>query len=293
VTKVFCFGLGYSAQAFARVCLSRGWAVAGTTRSEEKARQMAAGGIEAFVFDGDMPSLSLSKAIAQATHIVVSIAPDTTGDPVLRHYAQELAHSTTVGWVGYLSTVGVYGNHHGAWVDEETAVAPVSERSIRRIEAENAWLDFALFAEKKLQIFRLAGIYGPGRSAIDKIKAGKARRLIKPGQVFNRIHVDDIAATLIAGLNQPQQTGLFNVADDWPAPPQDVIAFASQLMGQPVPPGMPFETADLTPMARSFYSENKRVRNLKIKRLLGVELSYPTYKEGMAALADGDKMSSF
>ena len=283
--NVFCFGLGYSATAFAHLCKTQGWALAGTTRSEDKALKLTAHGIEAMVFTGKEASSDVQAAVAKATHVVVSIAPDDSGDPVLNHYSTDLARNKQLKWIGYLSTVGVYGNHNGVWVDENTTVAPVSERSVRRVEAEKMWFDFAKDYAIPLQIFRLAGIYGPGRSAIEKINSGKARRLIKPGQVFNRIHVTDIAATLLAGLQKPEQTGLFNVTDDMPAPPQDVIAFAARLLNRPVPPDIPFETARLSQMARSFYGENKRVRNEKIKRLLGVKLSYPTYKEGLASIA--------
>lgn len=284
--KVFCFGLGYSATAFAQRCKARGWPVAGTTRTQDKARLLAANGIEAHIFTGDAPSQTVSRAIAEATHVVVSIAPDINGDPVLRHHVDDLAQSTKLRWLSYLSTIGVYGNRDGAWIDETATVMPLSQRSMRRVAAENAWLEFARAKAIPLQIFRLAGIYGPGRSAIDKIIAGTARRLIKPGQVFNRIHVDDITETLIAGLERPQHTGFFNVTDDLPAPPQDVVEFAAQILHYPVPPDIEFETADLSPMARSFYSENKRVKNSKIRDLLQVKLLYPTYKEGLTAVAE-------
>ncbi|MEN2494979.1 MAG: hypothetical protein TECD_00890 [Hyphomicrobiaceae bacterium hypho_1] len=283
--RVLCFGLGYSASIFASICKTRGWYVSGTTRSEKKAHAYSSLGIEASVFNSNERSAFLDDTIAQATHIVISIAPDCNGDPVLRHYAQQIAQSTTLFWIGYLSTVGVYGNHNGAWVDEDTAVNPVSERSFHRITAENAWLNLTKSTRKTLQVFRLSGIYGPGRSAIDKINSGSARRLIKPGQVFNRIHVFDIAETLLAGINKPQYSGIFNVTDDLPAPPQDVIAFAARLLGKPIPEGIPFDEANLSPMARSFYAENKRVRNFKIKKKLEVSLSYPSYKKGLVSIS--------
>ncbi|HFB2048438.1 MAG TPA: Protein YeeZ [Hyphomicrobiaceae bacterium MAG_BT-2024] len=292
MTKVFFFGLGYSASFFARICIAHGFKVFGTARSESKVSTLRTAGIEAFGFNSNRPTICLDNTIAQATHIVISIAPDKNGDPVLKHYAKQISESKKISWIAYLSTIGVYGNHYGAWIDENTVVAPASERSVHRLNAENAWINLARSAGKSLQIFRLSGIYGPGRSAIDKINTGKARRLIKPGQVFNRIHVHDIATTLLAGIKKPQCTGIFNVADDLPAPPQDVIAFAAQLLGKPIPDSIPFSDADLSPMARSFYNENKRVRNCKIKQMLEVKLNYPTYEDGLTDIVTNNRISS-
>ncbi|MEM6498268.1 MAG: SDR family oxidoreductase, partial [Pseudomonadota bacterium] len=226
----------------------------------------------------------LQQSLKRATHILVSAGPDDDGDPVLRACSKAIAELQATRWIGYLSTVGVYGDHDGAWVDEATELRPKSQRSIRRVAAENAWLAFAEGKRWSLQVFRLAGIYGPGRSAVDKLKSGTARRLIKPGQVFNRIHVEDIANVLTAGVAREERVGIFNVTDDEPAPPQDVVAYAAELMNLPEPPDLPFETADLSPMARSFYSENKRCKNDRIKGELGARLDYPTYREGLAAL---------
>ncbi len=285
MTRLLCFGCGYSGRAFASKWRAAGHRVIGTTRSETRAADLEAAGIKPLLFDGLTRGEDVAGAIADATHILISIAPGSEGDAVLAHHRQDLARSDALTWLGYLSTVGVYGNHDGAWVDETTPVKPVSQRSIQRVAAEQAWQDAATAHGFPLQIFRLSGIYGPGRSPLDRLRAGTARRLIKPGQVFNRIHVDDIAATLLAAAAAPDTPGIYNVTDDLPAPPQDVVAYAASLIGAEVPPDIPFETADLTPMARSFYGENKRVGNARIKRDLGVRLTYPTYREGLAAIA--------
>lgn len=281
---LFCFGMGYSARVFARRCLDTGWRVTGTSRSSEGVDRIRAGGADGIVFDGREANAELLASLASATHVLVSAGPDEDGDPVLRACAGAMAELRALEWVGYLSTVGVYGDHDGAWVDEATEVRPKSQRSLRRIAAENAWAEFARDKNWSLQVFRLAGIYGPGRSAVEKLRRGTARRLIKSGQVFNRIHVGDIANVLCAGIARPSIAGIFNVTDNEPAPPQDVVAYAAQLLGLPVPPDAPFESADLSPMARSFYSENKRCSNHKIKAILSAKLDYPTYREGIAAL---------
>ncbi len=281
---LFCFGMGYSARVFARRCREQGWEITGTSRTADGVERIRTSGAEGLLFDGQASSPELLQSLQRATHILVSAGPDDDGDPVLRACASAIADLQAARWIGYLSTVGVYGDHNGAWVDEATEVRPKSQRSIRRVAAESAWLTFAENQSWSLQVFRLAGIYGPGRSAVDKLRSGTARRLIKPGQVFNRIHVEDIASVLAAGLAHEERAGIFNVTDDEPAPPQDVVAYAAQLMGLPEPPDLSFETADLSPMARSFYSENKRCRNDKIKVELGVQLDYPTYREGLAAL---------
>jgi len=285
MTRLLCFGHGYSAGAFAANCVENGWHVSGTTRSNARVDQIKATGTEPLLFNGTEASPAVSASVANATHILVSIAPGSNGDAVLRYHLDGLGRSSNLQWVGYLSTVGVYGNHNGGWIDEQTPPAPTSERSKHRMAAERAWQEFCGSKAIPLQIFRLSGIYGPGRSAIDKLAAGSARRLIKPGQVFNRIHVGDIAGALAAGTANPRATGIFNVTDDLPAPPQDVVQFAAELTGHAVPPDVDFETADLTPMARSFYAENKRVGNGKIKRELGMTFKYPTYREGIAAIA--------
>lgn len=221
--------------------------------------------------------------------MLVSVPPGDAGDPVLRHHRNDLAALKPRSLV-YLSTVGVYGDHGGAWVDETSECRPVSKRSRQRLAAEAGWRLFSKETGIPVAIVRLAGIYGPGRGPFEKIRDGTARRIVKPGQVFNRIHVDDIAATVDAALSQAA-AGLYNSADDEPAPPQDVLAFAAGLAGVPPPPEVAFEDAELTPMARSFYGESKRVRNDKLKRALGVRLAYPTYREGLRAVLRAEQGS--
>ncbi|WP_067336892.1 SDR family oxidoreductase [Stappia indica] len=281
--RLFVFGLGYSADAFVRRISSRCEKITATTRSEEKAARLAERGIAPVLFDGTAPSEAVRAALADATHVLVSIAPGEAGDPVLAHHAADLA-AARPNWVGYLSTVGVYGNHDGGWVDEETPCRPVSRRSRQRVEAEEAWLAFAADHDVPVQIFRLSGIYGPGRNAFMNFEKGTARRLIKPGQVFNRIHVEDIAGALEAAVEAAPVTRIFNVTDDEPAPPQDVVSYAAELLGVAPPPEQDFETAELSPMARSFYGENKRVSNERVKRELGYTFRYPDYRTALTAL---------
>lgn len=266
-------GHGYSAAALARLLLAEGWTVAGTTRSAEKARALQAAGITPILWPGD-----LTEALAKATHILASAAPDTGGDPFLRA-APQIAGARAE-WVGYLSTTAVYGDHKGGWVDEDTPPNPASERGRWRVMAEDQWRATGL----PVHVFRLAGIYGPGRGPFEKVRNGTARRIVKPGQVFGRIHVDDIAQTLCASIARPDPGATYNLTDDDPAPPEDVIAEAARLLGLPIPPAIPFEQAELTPMARSFYGESKRVGNGRIKRDLGVTLRHPDYRSGLAAL---------
>src|SRR5262245_5161722 len=280
--RLFCFGYGYSADGLARRLSPRNLAVAGTRRT--LAEPVEPGAVLA-VYKGDAPSSVVRGLLQGSTHVLVSIPPDIEGDVVLRHYRDDLAGLPDLAWIGYLSTVGVYGDHKGAWVDEESPTVPVSERSLRRLEAEQAWLDFAGEIGKRVDVFRLSGIYGPGRSVLDSLKAGTARCIVKPGQVFNRIHVDDIARVLAAAIDKDTGHRVFNVSDDEPATPEDVVAYAAELLGVPAPPAVPFEEAGLTGMAASFWAECKRVRNARIRRDLGVELLYPTYREGLRALA--------
>ena len=284
---LLCIGMGYSARALARRLAATGWHVAGSSTSEAGALRVQAEGWDAVRFDGTSNGGEpMHQAISNATHLVVSAAPGESGDPVLRQLASALTRAPDLAWIGYLSTVGVYGDHQGAWVDEATHVRPTSVRSRQRVEAENAWLDFANSSGRRVQIFRLSGIYGPGRSAIDNLRAGTARRIIKPGQVFNRIHVDDIAGALAAAMAKPgAQHTIYNVTDDEPAPPQEVVEYAAKLLGLPVPPDIAFAEAPLSPMGLSFYGENKRVANQRIRSDLGYALRYPTYREGMSAIA--------
>ena len=272
-------GHGYSARALAARLIAQGWHVIGTTRDPATCATLRAEGVEPLLWSAD-----LAPALARATHLLSSIAPDAGGDPALRRYGPELAAAPLV-WAGYLSTTGVYGDHRGGWVDEETALAPTTERGIQRVAAEAAWRALGL----PLHIFRLAGIYGPGRGPFAKVRDGTARLIVKPGQVFSRIHVDDIAAVIAASIRNPRPGAVYNVCDDDPAPPQDVIAHAAALLGLPPPPAVPFAGAEMSAMARSFYAESKRVRNTRIKTELGITLRYPDYRAGLAALLAAEK----
>ncbi|KUJ73610.1 SDR family oxidoreductase [Ruegeria profundi] len=277
---LFSFGHGYSAQALSRLLSPQGWTIRGTTRDPAQFHTIRASGAEPFVWPGQSPDLN------GVTHLLISTAPNAEGDPVLAVLKEEIAaRAAQFQWVGYLSTTAVYGDHQGAWVDESTPAAPTAKRGRWRLEAEQQWLGIP---ELPVHIFRLAGIYGPGRGPFSKLKRVGMRRIIKPGQVFSRIHVADIAQVLAASMAAPNPGAVYNVCDDEPVPPQDVIAYAAELQGLPLPPAVPFDEADLTPMARSFYSENKRVRNDRIKDELGVRLLYPDYRKGLQALmSDG------
>jgi nucleoside-diphosphate-sugar epimerase len=287
--RLFCFGLGYSALHLARRLRKDGWHIAGTARTAEGAAAFAREGVAPLVFDGTRPGAGVREALQEATHVLVSVPPDAAGDPVLEHHAADIAAATSVGWIGYLSTVGVYGDRGGAWVDEDSSTNPTSERSRRRVAAEEAWRAFGNREHKRVQIFRLAGIYGPGRSAIDRLRAGTAQRIVKPGQVFNRVHVDDIARVLHAAMTRTGSFAVYNVADDEPAPPQDVIAYAARLLQLPFPPEIAIEEAELSPMAMSFYVENKRISNARLRADLGVELEFPSFREGLRAILEGER----
>ena len=285
--RLFCFGLGYSALALAPRLLAEGWAVAGTTRSPDKADRLADKGIEVYLFDRDRPLDDPAGALAGTSHLLSSAPPDGKGDPVLDHHRADIAALESLAWLGYLSTTGVYGDRGGDWVDEESELAPTGERGRRRVAAEEAWLELWELDGLPVHLFRLAGIYGPGRSALDTVRAGRAQRIDKPGQVFSRIHVDDIATVLRASMARPRPGAAYNLCDDEAAPPQDVIAYACELLGREPPPLVPFDRAELSEMGRSFYRDNKRVSNARIKDELGVTLAYPTYREGLQALLVG------
>jgi nucleoside-diphosphate-sugar epimerase len=267
-------GHGYSAGRLAATL--PGWRVLGTTRSAAGATALRADGIEPVDWDD---AAAVGAAARAASHVLVSLPPGAEGDPALLRHGAALA-AARPDWVGYLSTTGVYGDRQGGWVDEAAALAPVTERGRRRVAAEAAWAATGL----PLHVFRLPGIYGPGRSAFDRLRDGTARRVVKPGQVFSRIHVDDLATVLAASIARPSPGRAYNVADDEPAPPQEVIAFAASLLGVPAPPEEDFAAADLSPMARSFYAESKRVANRRIKEELGVRLAYPDYRAGLRAI---------
>ena len=275
--SLFCFGLGYSAEALARRWLERGWEVAGTARDASRLAELEAMDIEAIAFDRSRPLPA--DALEDATHLLISVPPDAEGDPVLDMAETQIkAALPSLRWIGYLSTTGVYGDHQGALVDEATALNPNASRSRRRAEAEVRWR--ALGAH----IFRLAGIYGPGRSALDDVRAGLAKRIVRPGQIFSRIHVEDIATVLEASMLHPRPGAIYNVCDDEPAPSAEVVAHACALLGVEPPPEIPFDEAHLSPMALSFWADNKRVSNQLMHDELRVRLAYPSYREGLKSL---------
>lgn len=275
-------GHGYSAQALAARLRPQGWRIIGTTRSAEKAERLRAQGAEPLIWPGD----DLGPALAQADAVLLSIAPDAAGDPVFNAHAAQIA-AARPGWIGYLSTTGVYGDHGGGWVDEDTPLTPGTRRGEQRVLAERQWQGLAAAHDLPLHIFRLAGIYGPGRGPFSKVRDGTARRIIKPDQIFSRIHVEDIAQVLDASIQRPDPGAIYNVCDDDPTPPEDVLAHAAELLGLPIPPAIPIDEAEMNPMQRSFYAESKRVRNERLARDLGVKLRYPSYREGLAALLAG------
>jgi nucleoside-diphosphate-sugar epimerase len=279
------FGLGYSALALAMRLKAKGWSIAGTCRGEDKRAELTAQGITAFLFDRSRPLENARTAFAGTTHLLNSVPPDTYGDTVIDAHAQDIAALPTLRWAGYLSTTGVYGDRGGDWIDENAGLHPTGPRGRARVDAERAWLDL-LRVGVPVHLFRLAGIYGPGRSALDTVRNGTAKRIVKPGQVFSRIHVEDIASVIEASMARPNPGAAYNVCDDDPAPPQDVIAYACALLGREPPPEIPYDEAapGMSEMARSFYMDSKRVSNTRIKTELGVKLAYPDYRTGLKAL---------
>jgi nucleoside-diphosphate-sugar epimerase len=278
---LLCFGFGYSAQALVRA-LGPGWSITGTSRGGEAPSASAGANVRCLRFDRDHPLEP--AAFAGVTHVLLSVPPDEVCDPVFDRHRDDIAAIPGLAWLGYLSTTGVYGNRDGGWVDESAELRPSGPRGRRRVAAEAAWLDLWRTRNVPVHVFRLAGIYGPGRSPFDALRAGAARRIDKPGQLFSRIHVDDIAQVLMASIARPRPGAVYNVCDDEPAASADVIAHAAELLGVPVPPLVPFDGAELSPMARSFYADNKRVSNALIKREFGTALRYPNYRDGLAAI---------
>jgi nucleoside-diphosphate-sugar epimerase len=281
MSALFCFGLGYSAGFLAQELAGEGWRIAGTSRD-------GAAGAEGFAvhrFCRGAPLADPAAALAGTTHLLVSIPPDAAGDPVLAEHGGDIAALRGLSWLGYLSTTGVYGDRGGGWVDETSALSPSGERGRRRVAAEAGWLELHRRHGLPVHVFRLAGIYGPGRNALETVREGRAQRIDKPGQVFSRVHVADLVQALRASMARPNPGAVYNVCDDDPAPPEAVIAYACRLLGLSPPPLVPFAEAGLSAMARSFYDDNKRVANRRLKQELGVRLRYPGYKEGLDALA--------
>ena len=287
--RLFCFGLGYSASHLAHRLLARGWQVAGTVRTDDKAAQLREQGIETHVFDRDRPLPDAARALAGTTHLLVSVPPDGqgAGDAALDHHAGDIAGvADGLQWAGYLSTTGVYGNRDGGWVDETSELRPTSDRSARRVKAETAWRRLHDDAGVPMHTFRLAGIYGPGRGPFRAIREGTAKRIDLPEQKFGRIHVDDICQVLEASIARPDPGAVYNVSDDEPAAPADVTAYACALLGVDPPPLVPWAEAEMSAMALTFWQDNKRVDNTRVHRDLGVQLRYPTYREGLRAVLE-------
>ncbi len=245
---------------------------------------MASEQIETFVFGPEHEDPAIAERVAAADVILVSVPPGASADPVLARFGHRIASSRRPQTIIYLSTIGVYGDRHGEWVDESMSPAPLSERSVTRVQAERSWTALGKAQGKKVYILRLAGIYGPGRNVLLNLKAGTAKRVVKRGQVFNRIHVEDIRRVIDAVVAHDGPGDIYNVSDDAPAPPQDVITYAAMLMSIDPPPAQDLDTADLSPMARSFYAENKRASNRKLKDDFGMRLTYTTYRVGLEAL---------
>lgn len=278
----FIFGAGFSGREAGRQLAASGSPVTGTTRSSAKFDSLRAAGIDPFAFDGTMTQ-AISARLASVTHLLMSIGPDESGDPIVPGLARALAEATpSLKWIAYLSTVGVYGDHKGAWVDEQSACNPSNQRSLDRLKAEAAWQEFAEQKDVPLAILRLSGIYGPGRNAFCNLADGTAKRIVRPGQVFNRIHIDDIAGT-VHHLAEKHLGGIFNVSDHEPAPPQDVVTFAAELMGVQPPPEIDYDSASLSPMARSFYGEVKRVSNAKLVNT-GYTFRQPDYRQAFTQM---------
>ena len=282
--RLFCFGYGFSASALGALLGPDGWTLAGTCRTPDGCEKLVEAGVDAVPFSREAPLGDAARCLAGATHILLSVPPDGESDPALDCHGAAIVALPGVQWIGYLSTTGVYGDTGGAWVDESATPAPSGERGRRRLKAEKGWLAFGEQYGLPVHVFRLAGIYGPGRNALATVRRGGAKRIEKPGQVFSRIHVADVAQVLAASIARPRPGAMYNVCDDEPAPAADVVAHACALLGVMPPPLTPLGDADLTPMARSFYADNRRVSNARIKSELGVTLRFPDYRAGLASL---------
>jgi hypothetical protein len=287
--KLFCFGYGYTSDYLGYELMQRGWTVAGTTRDREKRTDLRKRGVQAHIFDYEHPLADPRLILEGTTHLLISTPPDDDGDPAFIMHADDIIDIPSLEWIGYLSTTGVYGDRGGQWIDEQAELTPSSRRGSRRVRAEEQWLSLLKDHGLPVHIFRLAGIYGPGRSALDSVRAGVARRINKPGHAFGRIHVEDIAQTLMASFERPNPGTIYNVVDDVPAPSHEVIAAACELLGRPAPPLVDFEDANLAPITRSFYMDNRRVKNDRIKTELGVHLKYPDFASGLRGCQEAEE----
>lgn len=290
--KLFCFGYGYSCEYLGHALsqLPGDWRLAGTTRDEGRCRNLRTRDVRAYLFDRTNPLPDIDYILKDVTHLLISIPPDDDGDPAFLTHGNDIAALKHLEWVGYLSTTGVYGDREGRWVDENSDINPTSRRGNRRKKAEDQWLSLYHTHDLPVHIFRLAGIYGPGRSALDSVRAGIGRRIHKKGHAFGRIHVEDIVGGLLKSFQQPTPGEIYNLTDDTPAPSHEVITYACRLLGVDPPPMVEFEDANLAPMTRSFYSENRRVHNDKIKRDLDMEFKYPDYKAGLRGCLEIEKL---
>lgn len=288
--KLFCFGYGYTSDYIGHELSQRGdWLLSGTTRDRDKQAALRARGIDAHIFDYEHPLVDPLYILQGTTHLLISTPPDDQGDPAFLIHADDILKIPSIEWVGYLSTTGVYGDRDGAWVDEKSEIRPTTKRGSRRAKAEDQWLSLLKTDKLPVHIFRLAGIYGPGRSALDSVRAGVARRINKPGHAFGRIHVEDIVQVITASFNNPKPGEIYNVTDGNPVPSHEVIAYACELLGRSPPPIVDFESADLAPITRSFYMDNRRVHNEKIKNDLGIKLKYENYQRGLEGCRDAEE----
>ncbi len=288
--RLFCFGYGYTCDYLGHA-LQRagGWTVSGTTRDPDKRRMLLSQRIRAHIFDYEHPLPDPYFILRDVTHLLISTPPDDDGDPTFNMHGEDLLRLPNLEWVGYLSTTGVYGDRNGGWVDENSEIRPGSRRGSRRVRAEEQWYSLFEHHGLPLHIFRLSGIYGPGRSALDSVRAGVARRIDKPGQAFNRIHVEDIVQVLMASFDRPRPGAVYNLADDDPEPSHEVIRYACELLNILPPPLIPYDEADMAPIARSFYQDNKRIKNDLIKNELGVVLKYPNFREGLIGCLEAER----
>lgn len=281
---LFCFGHGYSCDYLTHALMEEGgWRISGTTRDSDKKKALRARGVQSYIFDEECPLPDPLYILRNVTHLLISTPPDDNGDLPFTIHGEDILKLKNLQWVGYLSTTGAYGDRGGGWVDESAEVRPTTKRGSRRAKAEEQWLTLQKLYGLPVHVFRLAGIYGPGRSALDSVRAGVARRIDKPGHAFSRVHVEDIVQVLRASIAQPNPGAVYNVCDDESAPSHEVIAYACELLGIEPPPLIPFEKADLAPITLSFYADNKRLRNDRIKTELGVRLKYPDFRKGLEA----------
>lgn len=283
--NLLCFGAGYSAKRISKNLLKKGWQVSGTCRTYESAKFLSAIGVEPLVFYRNEFTPELKSKIAQATHIIISIPPDSLGDPVLNVFKNELLCKTNpIQWIGYFSSTGVYGDHHGEWVDEQSKTKTVNEQGLQRLNAEREWLMLYKYFSLPIHIFRIAGIYGPQRNPLDQARIGKAQRIFKEDFVFSRIHVDDIANAIECSIAKPNPGSIYNLADDEPAPYHEVVEYAYRLLNMKMPPLKPIEAADISSIQRLFFSESRKISNLKISKELKVIMKYPNFRKGLLSL---------